>query len=147
MQLKKVKSTITELVDFETGELVDTSIKDISILIDKERFSLVYASFWQILTEANLSKSDIELFAHLVGEYASGTMFTITYDIKKLVSDKSGKSPSSYDKSTKKLLDAQFIIKEGKQSYIINPRYAYEGSSKNRKKLLVELACNHRIKI
>lgn len=145
MKIKNVQSTVTETIDKETGELLDVSVKKLSILVDDERFMLVYVSFWDVITQSNLSKSDLELFAHLVSQYAKGTLFTITSDIKKIVADKSNKSLTSYNNSTRKLLEANFILKEGKQSYIINPVYAYEGSSKNRKRLVLDLIVQGKI--
>jgi len=139
MELKTVQTFIESFIDKESGELLDVSIKKTQIVLDKEKFSLVYASFWDAVTESDLSKSDIELFGYLLSNYGEGTIFSITNTIKQIIAKKSGKNISSYNKSTRALIDAGFILEISKKNYVINPIYAYEGSSMNRKKAILEL--------
>ena len=101
-------------------------------------------SFWNILLENQLSKSDIELFAYLVSHYSDGTLFTINKVLKNEIVKQTGKALSSYNNSTSILLKLNLIYKAqpNTQTYKINPKYAFKGSSSERKKLLIEISNN-----
>ena len=137
--IKTIKKDIITEVDSETGELLDVSINEHKIVMGQDKFTLVYANFWNNIMESNLSASDIELLAYLISNYSDGTPFSISLPIKTDISKSTGKSPSSYDRTTKKLLDAKFIYSVGGRTYKLNPRYAFQGSSKNRKKAIIEM--------
>jgi hypothetical protein len=138
-QIKTVGTVIDTLTDIETGEIIDTSVKVIKVVVDPEDFCLVYAGFWNVLLESPLSKSDLEMFAYLIGNYSDGTPFTISGFTKQQIAAKSNKAPSSYDKSTSVLLKNNLIYAVQSKVYRINPRYAFQGSSKNRHKAVIEM--------
>lgn len=138
--IKPIKIETTDTIDFETGELVDRSIKEINVLINPDDFALIYAGLWDVILGNPLSKADIEMFGYLIQNYADGTPFTITNYIKKCVAGKANKSITTYDRTTAVLLRHQLIFSvDGKRTYKINPRYAYKGSSNNRKSALISM--------
>lgn len=135
----KVNSVVTNYVDPESGELLDSVENHLDILVDSDDFMLVYSKFWNSLMESKLSKSDIELFAHLVSCYASGVSFSITSYVRTEVSTKTGKPAITYNNSPKHLVDNKFIYEVAPRVYKINPEMAFKGSSKNRNKLVVTM--------
>lgn len=139
MKTKIVSNNTETLIDKETGEVLSMNTKQVKLLLDKTKFALVYTTMWDALIGADLSKSDIELFSYLVSNYGDGTIFTINSYIKEEISKKSGKKVSSYNNSTRKLLSKELILRKSKKNYIINPVYAFQGSSNTRKKIVLEL--------
>lgn len=144
--VKTVKTEVERIIDFETGEVVESSFKSINIVVNPDEFALVYAGFWNVILENPLSKSDVELLGYLIQSYADGTSFTITQHIKDVVSKRSPsnkkgefKSPTSYNKSTANLIKHKLIVAVGKRTYVINPRYAFKGSSNDRKDAMIKL--------
>jgi hypothetical protein len=139
LKAKIVKTKSTVIVDTATGEIQDISVLSHSILLDKTHFCLVYASFWDAVCKTNLSKSDIELFGQLINLYGDNTPFSITLPILEQCSEKSGKAVTSYRNSTRSLVKAEFILAKGSRTYVVNPIYAFQGSSNDRKKACLEL--------
>jgi hypothetical protein len=138
-QIKTVNRTINIVTDVETGEVIDTSIKEVKVLINTDDFALVYAGLWNVILQNPLSKSDIELFSYLINNYSDGTPFTINSYTKEEISKKSGKATTSYNKSTAALLKHQLIYSVQSRVYKINPKFAFAGSSKNRHKAVIEM--------
>lgn len=145
MKFKTVQKTTEILVDSDTGEVLDIAVNKVQLLLDDTKFALVYSSLWDLIMDTNLSKADIELLGYLINQYGEGTIFSITSVIKEAVAKKSNKRPSSYNNSTKALLNAKFILEVKKRNYIINPQYAFKGSSNNRKKLILDLHCKQKL--
>ena len=139
-QIKTVAAQRDVFLDNETGEILKVSESKIQIVTNSEKFSLIYASLWNVITESNLSKVDIDMLGYLINHYGSGTQFTINSGIKKDLAKQSGKSETSYNKCTKSLLDAGFIfIYSGTKIYKLNPKYAFTRSSNSRKKAVIEM--------
>ena len=139
MKIKNVNTTINNVIDKETGEVLEVDIKKVSLVVDKEKFALVYSYLWNTILESNLSISDIELLSYLILNYSGGSIFTISKTIKEIVASKAKKKASSYNNSTKKLIDNEFILKVDNRNYVLNPKLVYEGSSTNRKKLIISI--------
>lgn len=139
--IKPIRSSTEIVVDFETGEVMDVSYKTIDVLVNPDNFALVYAGFWNVLLSNPLSKTDVELLAYLIDNYADGTPFAITDFVKQQVANKSGKSVTSYNKCSMVLVKYKLIVPltPSGRTYIVNPRYAFKGSSTNRKEMLVKL--------
>lgn len=138
--IKTIHSTLAYEIDSETGEEISYERKDIKIVVNPDDFALVFASFWNSIIEKPLSKSDVELLGYLIQNYAEGTVFTINKAIKEILSKRSGKSASSYNNSTKHLLEYDFIFQVGdSKSYKLNPRYAFKGSTNDRKQALISM--------
>ena len=138
-QIKTVEKIINTTTDVETGEVVDTNIKKIDILINPDDFCLVYSGFWNVLLDYTLSKADVEMFAYLIHNYSDGTPFSITSYTKEEIAKKSKKSVTTYNNSTRCLLKNNLIYSVKGKVYKINPKYAFNGSSKNRHKAVIEM--------
>lgn len=138
-KVQKVSTVINTTTDTETGEIVDVAIKNIKIIIDPDDFCLVYSGFWNVLLEYTLSKADVEMLAYLISNYSDGTPFTITSFTKEEIAKKSNKSVSSYNNSTRVLINNELIYSVKGRNYKLNPKYAFAGSSKNRHKAVIEM--------
>ena len=137
--IKTHHKEITVVTSFETGEIMNISKKDIKVLTNPDEFCLVYAGLWNVLLDNPLSKSDIELFSYLVQNYSDGTPFTITSYIKKIVGTRSKKEETSYNNSPRSLLKNNLIYSVDKKTYKVNPRYAFQGSSKDRHQAVIDM--------
>lgn len=100
---------------------------------------IAYEEFWDSLIGSDLNKSDIELLSYLIKNYGEGVIFSISNSIKEDLCTKTKKSITSYNNSTKKLVKSGFLIKKSAKSYIVNPTYAFRGSSNLRKKLILSV--------
>jgi predicted transcriptional regulator len=138
-RIKTVETIINTTTDTETGEIIDTNVKKIDILINPDDFCLVYSGFWNVLLDYTLSKADVEMFAYLIHNYSDGTPFSITSYTKEEVAKKSKKSITTYNNSTRCLLKNNLIYSVKGKVYKINPKYAFNGSSKNRHKAVIEM--------
>ncbi len=146
--IKNVSSKVVEVVDSETGELLSVSEKKVEFLVENDKFCFVYASFWNTILDSNLNRSDIELLCYLLDNYSDGVPFSISKYIKEIVAKRAGKSITSYNNSTRSLLKYDFIIKcSGANTYILNPKLAFKGSSKERNKRVVFHVRNGDIKL
>lgn len=124
----------------EEGEMIDVAESNISICTDQTDFALVYANIWNILEDHNLGKVDIVLLGYLIQHYADGRVFTINGGLKKELAERSKLSVTSFNNSTRKLLDRGLIYSIEGRSYKVNPRYAFKGSSKDRNKAIVTMS-------
>ena len=137
--IKTISTEVIQTVDQSSGEIIDIQTKTVKMLFDSDKFCLAYAGLWNILLETPLSKSDIELFAYLIQEYGHGCEFCVTDNIKNNVAIRAGKNKTSYNNSVRALLKYKIIYNVSKKSYKINPRYIFEGSSKDRNKFVIEM--------
>tara|TARA_R110002153_G_scaffold246678_2_gene402561 strand:- start:925 stop:1362 length:438 start_codon:yes stop_codon:yes gene_type:complete len=137
--ITKVSSEIIQTVSSDTGELMDVNVKTVKILTKSDTFSLVYASFWNILIGGTLNKADVEVTAYLIKHYGDNTPFTISSYIKKELAKSSGKSETTYNNCTRVLLKNEIIFKLSGNTYKLNPKFVFKGSSSERNKLVIEM--------
>jgi hypothetical protein len=137
--LKTVSSDVRTIIDKETGEYIEQSENKIQILVGKDDFSLIFTEFWNILLAKPLSQVDILLLAYLVKHYADGTPFSVSNYIKKELAKQTGKSETSFNNSTRKLIKYNFIYEIGAKTYKLNPRYAFKGSTNNQRTAVIEM--------
>jgi hypothetical protein len=140
MGIIKVNKIIDRVVDVNTGELVDVSESFTELYTEtNEEFCLVYASLWNVIDKHNLGKSDISLLGYLINHYADGTIFCINKAVKESAAKLGGKHYTSYNNSTRRLLDKKLIFEVSGRSYKLNPKYAFKGSTNERRKAIVEM--------
>lgn len=137
--LKVFKQEIERTVDPETGEELDISVHNHHYLAGEEEFFLVYTSLMNVWERWNLSTSDLNLFGYLCNRYSNGSEFTITANIRNEIAELTDRKPTTFNNSTRALLDKKLIIKVSPRSYKLNPRYIFKGSSKKRNKALIEI--------
>ena len=139
----KTKSEIFTYVDSKTGEVLDQEVKTHIKHIDKSKFCLAYASLWNVFMDSNLTNCDKELLAYLIQNYADSTIFSISNGVKQEVALTSGrKKVSAYANSTRKLVNAGAIIRKTSRTYVLNPQLAFQGGTKERDKVIIELHKN-----
>jgi hypothetical protein len=139
MGLVKVNRVINNTIDVKTGEIVDVQESYNELYLDNEEFCLVYAGLWNVIDKHNLGKSDVSLLGYLINHYADGTIFCINKAVKESAAKLGGKHPTSYNNSTRRLLDKKLIFEVGGRAYKLNPKYAFKGSTKDRRKAIVEM--------
>lgn len=139
--IRTVQTNTETVVDSETGEVLNLSVKRVKVVTNPDEFALIYAGFWDVLLGNPLSKSDIELLAYLIKNYGDGTPFVITSYIKNEISAKTGKISTSYNNSVSSLLKYKLIFRlDNSRTYKLNPRYAFKGNSSDRKQAVIEMA-------
>lgn len=138
-QSRTFRETVERTVDSETGELIDVSVHKHNYLAGEEEFFLVYTSLMNVWERWDLSTSDLNLFAYLCNRYSNGSEFTITANIRNEIAELTGRKPTTFNNTTRALIDRKLIIKVSPRSYKLNPRYIFKGSSKNRNKALIEI--------
>lgn len=127
--LQKQINTITVS---EEGEILaeDLEYKNFKYLVNsKEEFFLLYSSIFSVFCDLN--GVEIKLFAKLL-EMFNVSYFSITKPLKIKIAEKIKCSPRSLDNAIKSLIDANLIYRDNRTLYLINPRYAWKGSTKDR---------------
>lgn len=137
--LRTFREEIEKTIDPETGEVIDLAVHKHNYLAGEEEFFLVYTSLMNVWERWDLSTSDLNLFSYLCNRYSNGAEFTITSNMKAEIANISGRKPTTFNNSTRALIDKRLIIKISPRSYKLNPRYIFKGSSKNRNKALIEI--------
>lgn len=139
-KIKTINTNTTTIIDGETGEVLNNCIKKIKVVTDTDDFALIYVGFWNALIGNTLIKADIELLAYILKNFSDGRLFSITKVMKEEICKETGKNITTYNNCTRVLVHNNFIIKKGTRTYVVNPEYAFKGSSKNRNKAVIELS-------
>ena len=90
-----------------------------------------------------MEQSEIRTFGYLL-RYADGTKFDISKKIRNDIAENPGLNPMTIYNIVPKLVEKKLIFKHDSGLYQINPRYAFQGSSSDRKnelKTVLELHC------
>lgn len=134
---------VTEVIDSETGELLDTTTKHHSYLANsKEEFMLLYVNMLPIFI--GLSGPAKSVYAYLLMRYSSGFEFEIGGGSRTLIAKETSLNPSTVANTLTELKESNLLYSQTKGIYRINPRYAFKGSSIDRNKalkVLIELGC------
>jgi len=148
--LKTVHSEVTNTVDTDTGEVIDTTIKTDKIVVDsKEAFFITYARVLGLYKD--LSGVQIKVLSWLILNQTSfnSNRVTVTKVIKELISEQMCISFSAVNNSIKPLVDKGVLIRQGSArsaTYLINPLYYWKGDLGERKKelkFLLEVTYKH----
>ena len=142
---KVITKEVTHVVNKE-GESLDVTVKEYDILAgDKEEFFLCFVSLLSMFKE--ISGPSIKVFAYLLLNNNSGVPIAINKGIKEIIAEWIKiKSIGTIDNALLELTKNNMLIrkKETRGVYMINPRYAFYGSKKDRdNKLLavIRLGC------
>lgn len=132
--LKSAHKEIIQTVDSETGELLDVTVKQHTYLANtKEQFFLGYVTMLSAFNE--LSGNAIKTYAYLLERYNCGTLVAIVASIKDDIRShiKSRATTNKViDNAIAELVAIKFLIRKAHGAYIINPRYAFKGSTRDR---------------
>jgi predicted transcriptional regulator len=141
--LKRTIKEVETLVDTNSGEVVQTNIKQHSYLANsREEFFLCYSSILGIFMQ--MEQSEIRVFGYLL-RFADGTKFDITKKVRIEIAENTQLNERTIYNILPNLLEKKLIFKHENGLYQINPRYAYRGSTSNRNESLVavlKLNCN-----
>ena len=154
--MKKVKKTRTsveipdgfDLINFETGEVGEANVKQHEYMAGKESFYLTYTFLINAL-QKDMTIAEIKVFAYLLEHYGAGVSISINKTIKEEMCEKTGLSSIntiSNVLSTLQTKEIPMLFKKGRGTFILNPRYAFKGSSKTRDKELmaiIKLGCKN----
>ena len=141
--LKTGTVEITNVVDQETGEIIESNMKRHTYMANtKEEFLLLYVNALPIfMTMSNPAKS---VYAYLLKDYTAKSVFEIGSALRSLMSKTLKLGASTIANSLTELTQANLLYSPSKGLYQINPRYAFKGSTSDRRealKAIIELGC------
>jgi hypothetical protein len=132
--LKTHTVEISKVVDSNTGELIDESIKRHKYLADaKDEFFLGYSALTEAFME--MSMAEIRIFGYLL-RYAKGVKFDITKKLRLDISKLANLNERTILNTLPSLLEKKIILKHKSGLYQLNPLYVFIGSTSDRKKEL-----------
>lgn len=129
-----------EMVNPETGELENIpTLKNTGYLTEtREIFYMVYAAFWGVILDNGFTIRDVQVFGYLLENYGAGRKIGIPLGIRKDIAERTKMSEGTVSNVLNKLCKTPennpvlFKTKE-KSIYILNPVYAFKGSTNERK--------------
>ena len=140
----KNSSTHTTIITNEDGELIDEkTIVHSYIVDDKETFYLIYSSLIGLLGE--ISNPAVKVLSYVLLNYKTDTQFEIGGATRNMIADKMKISNSAVANALTELKNNTILYSFNRSVYQINPKYAFQGSTSNRKKALksiIELRYN-----
>lgn len=129
--LKTASTHTSDVIDSETGEIIETSISSTTYLANtKDEFFLMYSSMIIVLKDSTDVR--MKLFAALIERYGNGQEFCINKNLKEIIAAECKCSPRSFDTALTNLVKHNILVKIGHGTYMINPRHVFKGSSFNR---------------
>ncbi len=144
----KLKTRVTEVinnVDSGTGEILSTEIKKHTYITDdKEQFMLLYTKLLSIFQDTEMTLPEIRVFSHLLEIWNFSQEYEIGRSTCVLLGEKFKLKPESVRNAVYKLKDRGLIFSRKPKLFMLNPRYAFKGSSMLRKealKTIITLGC------
>lgn len=141
------ESSITQNIDFETGELLEPTveIKEHKIVKhDEKEFFQLYYSLVGLLEKMSLAES--KLLLHLSYECDHENRIALPKKVKEGLAEKSGLHTQTINNCLSTLTSKNILIRIGVGYYRINPRYVWKKSSGERDKMLkyiLEVECKN----
>jgi hypothetical protein len=134
-QYLKHSGTKTTIITNEDGEVLDEkTIVHSYIVDDKETFYLIYSSLIGLLGE--ISNPAVKVLSYILLNYKTDTQFEIGNATRKMIAEKMKISNSSVANALTELKASTILYSFSRSMYQINPKYAFQGSTNNRKKAL-----------
>lgn len=131
----KHSGTRTTIITNEDGEVLDEkTIVHSYIVDDKETFYLIYSSLIGLLGE--ISNPAVKVLSYILLNYKTDTQFEIGGATRKIIADKMKISNSAVANALTELKNNTILYSFARSMYQINPKYAFQGSTNNRKKAL-----------
>ena len=141
--LKTVYSESHQIVDSETGELLDIQTKETRVLTQtREEFIQVYTAVESKL--ASLSPSEERVWTYCILNCDKENLIRLNSFDKEKILQKWGVASSTTANAVKALITAGLLIRVGRGTYRINPRYSWKGNSNDRRqalKYVLEVEC------
>lgn len=131
------------VVDSQTGEVLNEIVKKHKYLAkSKEEFFLVYVSLLGIFKK--LSHPETKVYCYLLENHIIGANIAITNKLRVIIGKETKLSPGTVSNALGFLTEKRLIYSPQRGLYKLNPRYAYQGSTADREKLLkfiLEVEC------
>ena len=131
------------VVDGETGEVTQDRIKKYKYLAkNKEEFYIIYTSLIGVFKK--LSAPEAKLYCHLLERYPIGTDIIIVNKYRVKIGQELGISQGTVANALGTLTKKRLIYSTERGFYKLNPRYAFQGSTAERNKMLkmiLEVEC------
>ena len=148
--LKTRYTEISNIVDHESGEVLDTTQKKHTYLANtKEQFLLAYTTLIGVFQ--NISVAEIRVYAFLLEHYPADCKIVVNDIIRQDIAARTKLSPGSINNTLNRLISTDnttypLLYRLGRGTYQLNPRYAFQGSTANRNqslKAIIELGCTN----
>ena len=143
--LKTVHSRVTETIDSETGEVIDVQFKETKILTNsREEFIQLYVSVESKLSGLALAQE--RLFTYCILHCDRENIIRISSYDKKVILEKWDLAASTIANSLLSLIQAKLLIRIGRGTYRVNPKYVWKDTSDSRKKMstnVLTIECPH----
>ncbi len=143
---KHLRTSYTErttVVDKETGEILSEETRKNKYMAgSKEEFWLMYSSMVCILKGSKDLR--MRLFGALLEDFSSGQTFGMSTYLKESIAKKIDCNPRSLENALTTLVADSIVYRIARNTYRINPRHVFQGSSHERDKSLqaiIELGC------
>lgn len=140
------KNTITqikELIDMETGEILESNIKKHGYIANsKEEFLLLYTSLLSVFLK--MSQAQIRVYAYTL-RFSDGNKFSVDKKMRLDIAKETSLNERTVYNVQGELEKMRLLFKGEDGLYIVNPRYAFRGSTmerNNQLKAIIELGCN-----
>ena len=131
------------VVDCESGEVLHESVRKYKYLAkSKEEFYIVYTSLIAVFKK--LSNPEVKVYCHLLENYPIGTNIAITNKLRALIGVDLKLNPGTVANALGSLTKKKLIYSKERGLYKLNPRYAFQGSTAERNKMLkmiLEVEC------
>ncbi len=131
------------VIDGENGVILDERVKKYKYLAkNKEEFFIIYSSLIGIFKK--LTAPEIKVYCHFLEKYPIGTDIVMINKSRVKVGKELGISPGTVANALTKLTEKKLIYSTDRGFYKLNPRYAFQGSTADRDKLLrvvLEVEC------
>lgn len=132
-----------QIVKAETGEVLDERVKTYKYLAkSKEEFYIVYTALLGVFKKLN--NPEIKTYCHLLENCQVGSDIAITNKLRVRMGKELKLNPGTIANALGTLTEKKLIYSIERGIYKLNPRYAYQGPTAERNKLLklvLELEC------
>lgn len=147
MKVKNIHETVkNNYIDFETGEVVETDI-DLKIhkvvVNSKETLAFVSSVILGLFDDLDGTELKLITYCAVNAEYNSNTV-NLTKPMCQLISDKLQVGYQTIKNTISKLKKKNVLIPLGSGTYRVNPKYAWKGTTDERKKMMkyiLEIEC------
>jgi len=142
-QVKTSTGSTTYTIDEDGVIITENKVKRTYVADSKEQFYIGYVKMLAVFMD--LSAPAIKTFSYLLMNYNAGIQIGINKGIKKKIAEQMGiQSVGTINNSITELItphgknDPTLLLRVPNErgTYIINPRYAFKGSTSNRNKSL-----------
>lgn len=141
--LKAAVRQTTLAVDANSGEILDQDVKTFNYLANtKEHFFIIYAQLIGVFQQLTLP--EVKVYCYLLQSYNVGTEIGIYRPIREIMGEKLNLNERTIANTLRMLVDKKLLYSTVKGIYKLNPRYAFQGSTKDRNamlKVVLELEC------